>query len=61
MIICYTVPEIWRVTDVIFIFHFGIFFPFTHLITLVDSAELMHVTLFYFKLNFLVEKLKKIR
>ena len=28
MIICYTVPEMWRVTDVIFIFHFGIFFPF---------------------------------
>ena len=28
MIICYTVPEIWRVTDVIFIFHFGHFLPF---------------------------------
>ena len=26
MIICYTVPEIWRVMDVIFIFHFGLFF-----------------------------------
>ena len=26
MIICYTVPEIQRVTDVIFIFHFGLFF-----------------------------------
>ena len=26
MIICYTVPEIWRVTDVIVIFHFGLFF-----------------------------------
>ena len=26
MIICYTVPEIWCVTDVIVIFHFGIFF-----------------------------------
>ena len=26
MIICYTVPEIRRVTDVIFIFHFGLFF-----------------------------------
>ena len=26
MITCYTVPEIWRVTDVIFIFHFGLFF-----------------------------------
>ena len=25
MIICYTVPEIWRVTDVIVIFHFGHF------------------------------------
>ena len=24
MIICYTVPEIWRVTDVIVIFHFGL-------------------------------------
>ena len=26
MIICYTVPEIWWVTDVIVIFHFGLFF-----------------------------------
>ena len=26
MIICYTVPEIWCVTDAIVIFHFGIFF-----------------------------------
>ena len=26
MIICYIVPEIWRVTDVIFIFHFGLHF-----------------------------------
>ena len=26
MIICYTAPEIWRVTDVIVIFHFGLFF-----------------------------------
>ena len=26
MIICYTVPEIGRVTDVIVIFHFGLFF-----------------------------------
>ena len=25
-IICYTVPEIWHVTDVIFTFHFGLFF-----------------------------------
>ena len=25
MIMCYTVPEIWCVTDVIFIFHFGLF------------------------------------
>ena len=30
MIICYTVPETWCVTDVIVIFHFGLFFcPFT--------------------------------
>ena len=28
MIIWYTVPEIWRVTDVIYIFHFGLFLPF---------------------------------
>ena len=28
MIICYTVPEIWCVRDVIVIFHFGLFFPF---------------------------------
>ena len=27
MIICYTVPEIWHMTDVISIFHFGLFFP----------------------------------
>ena len=26
MIIRYVVPETWRVTDVIFIFHFGLFF-----------------------------------
>ena len=26
MIICYTVPEIWRMTDVIVVFHFGLFF-----------------------------------
>ena len=26
MIICYTVPEIWCMTDVIFIFYFGLFF-----------------------------------
>ena len=26
MIICYTVPEIWCVMDVIVIFHFGLFF-----------------------------------
>ena len=26
MITCYTVPEIWHVTYVIFIFHFGLFF-----------------------------------
>ena len=26
MIICYTVPEIWCMTDVIVIFHFGLFF-----------------------------------
>ena len=28
MIICYTVPEIWHMTDVIVIFHFGLFLPF---------------------------------
>ena len=26
IIICNTVPKIWRLTDVIFIFHFGLFF-----------------------------------
>ena len=26
MIICHIVPEIWRMTDVIVIFHFGLFF-----------------------------------
>ena len=26
MIICYAVPEIWYVADVIVIFHFGLFF-----------------------------------
>ena len=31
MIICYTVPQIWYVTDVILIFHFGLFFAlFNH-------------------------------
>ena len=30
MIICYTVPEIWCIIDVI-IFHFGYFLPFTPL------------------------------
>ena len=28
MIIYHTVPEIWHGTDVIFIFHFGLFLPF---------------------------------
>ena len=28
MIICYTVAEIWDMTDVIFIFHFGLVLPF---------------------------------
>ena len=28
MIICYTVPEIWHVTDIIDIFYFGLFLPF---------------------------------
>ena len=27
MIICYTVPEIWHVTNLIVIFHFGLFLP----------------------------------
>ena len=31
MNICYTFPEIWWMTDVIAIFHFGIFSPFTPL------------------------------
>ena len=44
MIICYTVPEICRVTDVIFIFHFGVFFcpfttPFTVLIEVLLDSE----------------------
>ena len=35
MIICYTILEIWCVTDVILIFYFGLFFfPFTPLTTL---------------------------
>ena len=29
MIMCYTVLEIWHMTDVIVVFHFGGFFPFT--------------------------------
>ena len=28
MIICYTVPEMWSVTDVLAIFHFGLIYPF---------------------------------
>ena len=31
MTICYTVPEIRHVTDVIYIFHFGLFFAVLHL------------------------------
>ena len=31
MIICYTVPEIWHVTNIIVIFHFGHFLPFNPL------------------------------
>ena len=31
MIICYAVPEIWRATDLIFIFQFEYFLPFTPL------------------------------
>ena len=30
MIICYTVPEMWCMTDVIFIFYFGQFFALLH-------------------------------
>ena len=26
IMICHTVPEIWRVTDVVVVFHFGLFF-----------------------------------
>ena len=31
MIICYTVPEIWCMTDAIVIFHFRLFFALLHL------------------------------
>ena len=30
MILCYTVPEIWHIADVIVIFHFGLFFALLH-------------------------------
>ena len=30
MIICYTAPEIWYMKDVIFVFHFELFFAFLH-------------------------------
>ena len=33
MIICYTVPQIWYVTDVILIFHFGLFFALLTTVT----------------------------
>ena len=33
MIICYTVPEIWGATDIIFILHFGLFFALLHPLT----------------------------
>ena len=33
MIICYTAPEIWHVTDVIVIFHFGLFVALFTLLT----------------------------
>ena len=29
-IVCFTVPEIWHMTDVIVIFRFGLFLPFYH-------------------------------
>ena len=38
MIICYTVPEIWGMPDVILIFHLGLFFcPFTPLKNLINE------------------------
>ena len=30
MIICYAVPKIWLVTDVIYVFHFSLFFALLH-------------------------------
>ena len=33
MVICYTVPKIWCMTDVIVIFHFGLFLAFYSLLT----------------------------
>ena len=30
MIICYTLPDIWHMTHVIVVFHFGLFLPFYH-------------------------------
>ena len=38
MIICYTVPEIWGMPDVILIFHLGLFFrPYTPLKNLINE------------------------
>ena len=33
MIVCYTVPEIWRMMDAIAIFYFGLFFALLHPLT----------------------------
>ena len=36
MILCYTVPEIWHMINVIVIFHFGLFFA---LLTLKETKK----------------------
>ena len=45
MTICYTVPEIWPVTDVNFIFHFGLFFA--HLMWKKKWKQLQEISSFY--------------
>ena len=43
MILCHTVPEIWRVTDVICIFHFKLFFALLNILDFITNGNTGHV------------------
>ena len=47
MIICYTVPVIWCITDVIVIFHFGLFFALSKNQNFRKMKKRMEKSLFY--------------